>query len=31
VLGLPKEPRLDVDVPFREIKTGTQQKMSDAG
>jgi alkylation response protein AidB-like acyl-CoA dehydrogenase len=24
VLGLPKEPRLDVDVPFRELKTGTQ-------
>src|SRR5262245_13341571 len=24
VLGLPKEPRLDVDVPFRELRTGTQ-------
>jgi len=24
VLGLPKEPRLDVDVPFRDLKTGTQ-------
>jgi alkylation response protein AidB-like acyl-CoA dehydrogenase len=24
VLGLPKEPRLDTDVPFRELKTGTQ-------
>lgn len=24
VLGLPKEPRLDTDVPFRDIKTGTQ-------
>jgi alkylation response protein AidB-like acyl-CoA dehydrogenase len=24
VLGLPKEPRLDVDVPFRDIETGTQ-------
>jgi alkylation response protein AidB-like acyl-CoA dehydrogenase len=26
VLGLPKEPRLDVDVPFRELKTGTQKR-----
>jgi alkylation response protein AidB-like acyl-CoA dehydrogenase len=24
VLGLPKEPRTDADVPFRELKTGTQ-------
>jgi alkylation response protein AidB-like acyl-CoA dehydrogenase len=24
VLGLPKEPRLDTDVPFRDLKTGTQ-------
>jgi len=27
VLGLPKEPRLDVDVPFRELKTGTQSEQ----
>jgi alkylation response protein AidB-like acyl-CoA dehydrogenase len=26
VLGLPKEPRLDADVPFRELKTGTQTR-----
>jgi alkylation response protein AidB-like acyl-CoA dehydrogenase len=26
VLGLPKEPRLDADVPFRELKTGTQSR-----
>jgi alkylation response protein AidB-like acyl-CoA dehydrogenase len=26
VLGLPKEPRLDVDVPFRELKAGTQAR-----
>jgi alkylation response protein AidB-like acyl-CoA dehydrogenase len=26
VLGLPKEPRLDADVPFRELKTGTQAR-----
>ena len=26
VLGLPKEPRLDTDVPFRELKTGTQTR-----
>ncbi len=29
VLGLPPEPRLDKDVPFRELKVGTQ-KSSDA-
>lgn len=26
VLGLPKEPRTDADVPFREIKAGTQAR-----
>ena len=26
VLGLPKEPRLDADLPFRELKTGTQAR-----
>jgi alkylation response protein AidB-like acyl-CoA dehydrogenase len=26
VLGLPKEPRVDADVPFRELKTGTQAR-----
>jgi hypothetical protein len=26
VLGLPKEPRLDADIPFRELKTGTQSR-----
>jgi alkylation response protein AidB-like acyl-CoA dehydrogenase len=26
VLGLPKEPRLDADIPFRELKTGTQTR-----
>jgi alkylation response protein AidB-like acyl-CoA dehydrogenase len=26
VLGLPKEPRLDAHVPFRELKTGTQAR-----
>lgn len=26
VLGLPKEPRLDVDVPFRQLKVGTQRE-----
>jgi len=25
VLGLPKEPRMDAEVPFRELKTGTQR------
>ena len=27
VLGLPKEPRLDMDVPFRELTTGTQSEQ----
>jgi alkylation response protein AidB-like acyl-CoA dehydrogenase len=26
VLGLPKEPRVDTGVPFRELKVGTQHK-----
>ncbi|MBO0708096.1 MAG: acyl-CoA dehydrogenase family protein [Candidatus Dormibacteraeota bacterium] len=26
VLGLPKEPRLDVDVPFRRLRVGTQRE-----
>src|SRR5262252_6164056 len=26
VLGLPKEPRVDADVPFRDLKTGTQAR-----
>ncbi len=26
VLGLPKEPRVDADIPFREMKTGTQAR-----
>jgi alkylation response protein AidB-like acyl-CoA dehydrogenase len=26
VLGLPKEPRVDADIPFRELKTGTQSR-----
>ncbi len=26
VLGLPKEPRLDVDVPFRDLRVGTQRE-----
>jgi alkylation response protein AidB-like acyl-CoA dehydrogenase len=26
VLGLPKEPRLDVDVPFRQLRVGTQRE-----
>ena len=26
VLGLPKEPRLDVDVPFRSLRVGTQRE-----
>jgi alkylation response protein AidB-like acyl-CoA dehydrogenase len=25
VLGLPKEPQVDRDVPFRDLKTGTQR------
>jgi len=29
VLGLPKEPRLDTDVPFRELKSGTQTGLED--
>ena len=31
VLGLPKEPRLDVDVPFRELKVGTQREEGKTG
>ncbi|MDT7694927.1 MAG: hypothetical protein QOI75_4294, partial [Pseudonocardiales bacterium] len=25
ILGLPKEPQVDRDVPFRELKVGTQR------
>jgi alkylation response protein AidB-like acyl-CoA dehydrogenase len=31
VLGLPKEPRLDVDVPFRDLKVGTQREEGTTG
>lgn len=30
VLGLPREPQVDRDVPFRELKVGTQKKESGA-
>jgi alkylation response protein AidB-like acyl-CoA dehydrogenase len=26
ILGLPKEPQVDRDIPFRELKVGTQRK-----
>ena len=30
VLGLPREPQVDRDVPFRELKVGTQKKEAGA-
>ena len=31
VLGLPKEPQVDRDVPFRELRVGTQRSATDDG